>query len=975
MLTVQLLGPVAVDVDGTPLDVGQPRQRGLLAWLALVHPRPSTVESIVAALWGVAAPASAHNAIQVYVSGLRKALRSHGVDVERVGDAYALRGQDLVVDTTAFDDAVSQGRTALRTGQVAEAAALLERAEAQWIGSPLAGLGDLSFISAARETLIRTHAESVLDLARAYLRLDRPADAVAASGRLVAAHPYDEAGWVVLATGHYRAGRQEAALAACRDARAVLLDELGVDPGPELTQLELDILRHELPSPAGTADEAADDADSAQTAQGDVCAPLPPEPPLLLGRDDLLSSVTGWAARRGQLVTLAGIGGIGKTTLAVSAAHALARDGLRTAFASLADVITAEAATENVCRALGLDPGGEAEGVLRQRLDGSVDLLVLDNVEQIQDFGTSLRTWWTPSADAPSILVTSRLPLHLPEEHVVTVPPLSMTTASTDASPAVQLFLARAEHHEAPAVEVARLCEILDGIPLAIEMAAAHTRVMTIAQLTARLEAARPMPLAFPSRADDHHASIAMILDTTWTLLPGSSKALLRLLGEVDGLATIELLEPATGLSSSEFVAALDDLVAGGLVVRGDGGLRLLVPVREYCRGLPGREEFIERLVNRAVELAYGGPADIAGPDSRAEVARLGAAGDALTSAISRGVETGMGREAAALVFRLYRMWLLTGRLVEARRWIGLVQGADGLDPVDATKLGLLGGTFASYVNDPGSADVLIKALDEAADLDVPNDRILVNAWCCLAAFLAHHEKPADALEAAAQAAAVAAASESPALVDLARDLRAYVASYTGEVELALQLSLEGLEDARRAGDDYDIVSMLTQTANNLATLHRLAAAKVLADEAFDRVSNLEAASILGHLLLTRGLINTAAGNLIVARSDLTAALRLTVEAYPDPLATADCIYVLAHGASLSGEDEQAARLFGASEAIYEEHGVKPGDRVAALGDAERNAARDRLGPELFDILASSSRGDPAALVSRLTAGSAPVGS
>ena len=970
MVGVQLLGAVAAESGGAPLSLGHPRQRGLLAWLALVHPRASSVDSIVEALWGEEPPTSARNAIQVYVSGLRKILRTHDVDLERVGDGYALRGRDLDVDVTLFDGLVAQGRAALRTGDLGQAVGVLEQALRVWADPPLGGLGDLAFIAAARTNLVETYTAALLELAQAYLRLGRADEAVGAARRLLADHPYDERAWAILARGHYAAGRQDEALDACRRARQLLLDELGVDPSPELAGLEGKILHHELDRPA--YDETGEQ--SATPDPGPGLSPIPSPPDPLVGRDELLVEVVGIASSPGHFLTLCGMGGIGKTSLALAAGCRLAEAGLRVAFVALERDQAPVPALERVCRALGLDVGDDPVTVLAEKAGGLADVIILDNVEQIDGFGDTVPQWW--SDRGPSLVVTSRRALHVRGEQLITVPPLSTTAEPGDDPAAVGLFLSSASKvnrsldHDATRADAARLCTLLDGIPLAIELAAARTRVLTPRQLVARMGAASSLTLDGSSNAGApaRQASLARVLEATWTMLAGPSRDLLRLLAEIDGRAPLELIEPATGLDDSAFLDALDDLVTSGLVLSAGGSLALLAPVREYCRALPGRRPFTVRLVRRAVEFASDGPADIAGPDASAEVSRLRGADDALSSAITRAAEIGLAAEAAQLVLRLYRMWLLSGRIVEARRWIGLVEDLDGHDPVTGARLGLLAGTFASYVNDVDTIATLHAVLDQADDLGVPADRVLVNAWCCLAAQYAHHDRVSEALEPAARAAAAAQVSGSPALVSLARDLGAYVAAYAGDFESALTASLAGLEDARRSGDEYDIVLMLTQTSTNLSQLHRVNEALVLINEAFDRVGHFDVGPALGAVLLTRGMSHTVAGNLAVARSDLTAALRVTTDLYPDPLTTADSLFLLAHCAALAGDDELAARYFGASDALYDEHGVEPAQRITGFRPADREAIADRMGRPLFDLLSSAGRAEPDRVVAAVVA-------
>ena len=346
---------------------------------------------------------------------------------------------------------------------------------------------------------------------------------------------------------------------------------------------------------------------------------------------------------------------------------------------------------------------------------------------------------------------------------------------------------------------------------------------------------------------------------------------------------------------------SLEELTTAGLVAHDHGRLRVLTPVREFCRGLDGRERYVARLLERAVDFALDGPAEIAGPDAPAEVERLVGAEDALVSALRRTDETGAAAAATALVLRLHRVWLLAGRLLDARRWIEMTLAQPSLDARSRVRLAVLAGTFASYVNDPGASATLDTALQEVAVLALPPDRIVVNGWCCLAATAAAHGQTERARTAAARAAELAASSGSATLVALARDLAAYVAALTGDHEAALEPSLAGLDEARQTGDVYDVVVMLVNAADNLAHLGRIAEASLLIDEAFDRAAQIVLGPLVGNVLSTRGMVRTLAGDFAVARSDLKESLRIALDRYPDPLGMADGLFHLGHCAAVSG--------------------------------------------------------------------------
>ena len=229
---------------------------------------------------------------------------------------------------------------------------------------------------------------------------------------------------------------------------------------------------------------------------------------------------------------------------------------------------------------------------------------------------------------------------------------------------------------------------------------------------------------------------------------------------------------------------------------------------------------------------------------------------------------------------------------------------------------------MAQLLNDAASIGMLDRALARAVELGEPPDRPLVSAWCCLAAVASHHGDLDTANRAATAAAQAAAVSGDPSLVSLARDLDGHVASNSGDHARAYRAHAAGVEDARRAGDRYDLVHVLVAAADSLLNLGRPTEAMALVDEAFELVGELDPVQTLSAVLVGRGAVLTALGRVASARGCLREVVRLGLGRYPDQMVMADGLYLLAVGAAMERVDDVAARLWGATDAIYRDEGA-----------------------------------------------------
>ncbi|MTD13583.1 hypothetical protein GIS00_06445 [Nakamurella sp. YIM 132087] len=963
-----LLGPVVITAaDGSDVPLGGLRQRAVLGWLALRHPRPSTTSEIIDAVWGEDPPATARNTVQVYVSALRKALRPLGADVTRTGDAYLLAAGPLAVDGVDFEAACAAGRVALRTGEPARSVDRLTEAVALWRGTPFAGMDDVPYVGPARVPLASTMLGARLDLIDALLRLGRAEDAVASGERLVADHPFDERAWALLATAHHRAGRQSAALDTLRSARRTLADELGLDPGADLVTLEAQILAGTVPEPEPPApSDPAPESEPAATPR----IPLPPLPAGFTGRSEILDDLVGRIGTGQRHVNLVGMGGIGKTTLALGLAHRLEADGTRVVVAELDGVLDAELATDRIARAWGISDADDPLTAIGTAIGDSPAVLIADNVEQLVDAAQVVES---VLAAAPGLVVvtTSRCALQNRSEYMLPVPPLA-------AASAVDLFLmhvarVRPQLTSVDPAVAAELCESLGGIPLGIGLAAERVRSLTPAQLLERTKrAAVSLIDVTGSTMPARQHSLRLVIEGALGTLDHPARELLRRLSVVDGWVPLELAEAlgAKGEDPGDPLDALDTAVAAQLLELSDTGrYRLIPPVRSHLREIDGRDEDLDDLLAAVEDVAATcGPAMV-GPESVTAAGTMEDWHDALTSVLTRA--TGPAAERAGAVLLLtHRYWLLMSRLAEGCRWSELLADRVGLSDDIRVRMTVLAGTQAIYVNRTSGAEVLRRGLAEAAALDLAPDRVLVNGWCSLGAVAAiQGQDHQEAARCGQQARVLAAASGNAELIALARDFVGFAASHAGDRLTAHAVAMEGITDARASGDRHDLLMLLLAASEELLHLGRTDESWVLIEEAFELAASFPPGTQLCRVLLFRSVGLLATDRWTAAVGHTTELLALTAERFPDAFTVGDALGVMAAATACLGRHEEAATLWGAADQVLRDIGMQDvRDRQPPVVEQSRVATESVLGGEANDRLLAVGAANPQRLIDRILA-------
>lgn len=571
MRRFNVLGPVTASVNEMPVDLGPRKQRSVLAILVVDAGRLVHTDRIIESVWGEDASPGARRSVQTYVSTLRRQLGDGARELlTGTTDGYLLATDgDVSIDWVEFDESIAQGSVES-----------LRRALDLWRGDPLEDVQrDWARPIIASWTEQRLGAlESWADL---MIGIGKPAAAIPELERAAGEYPLRESLWTPFMTALSAGGRPADALTAYQRLRKTLGEEMGVEPSPELRDLEARILLEET----GRHTQAS----------RSVGASLPVDRTRLIGRKAELARITQLLAGH-RLVSLLGPGGTGKTRLAIAAARLVQETGeLNVNFVDLARVPSAEQVPLTIAAAVGVGVRHETatrRSVLSQLADalsGRELLIVLDNCEHLIDAVAEAVNAVLGSSRGVTILVTSREALGISGERRHHVPPLALVDGED--RPALQLFEERAaaagfvpsSDDEAVLQEV---CRALDGLPLAIELAAAQLAFLTPNELAAGLSARLSMSAG--RGRDPRHRTLRATMDWSWDLLGAEERLLLE---EVSVFAGGWTLEAAQGVCAGDDVAIRDilgTLVAKSLVQveRGFWGsrYRLLDTVRLYAR-------------------------------------------------------------------------------------------------------------------------------------------------------------------------------------------------------------------------------------------------------------------------------------------------------------------------------------------------------------------------------------------------------
>ncbi|MEU4233964.1 BTAD domain-containing putative transcriptional regulator [Nonomuraea sp. NPDC026600] len=672
---VELLGPFEVrNRDGAVVEVPGIRLRALLAALALEPGRIVTRARLVDWIWGQQPPADEANALQALVSRLRKVLPDGVIEADSGG--YRLAVAPDAVDVSRFERLVGQARAA----EPAARADLLRSALALWRGTAMAdiALQGSDLFDAAVARLDELHVAALGDRVDVDIRLGRGSELVSELTELVATYPLREGFVAALMRALAEAGRGNEALTVYQRTRERLAEELGADPSAELSALHTALLRGEL----------GERADNRRTN-------LRAELTSFVGKDDDISAVAVVAIGH-RLVTMTGAGGSGKTRLATETARTMLAELPDGAWlVELASVQAGGELAQAALTAIGLRDqallgdarGGEPMDRLIAALRERAALLILDNCEHVIEAAAAFADRLLGECRRLRILATSREPLGITGEVLWQVEPLALPAKEADpseigSSPAVRLLRDRAglvrkdigsDAHTLSAM--ARICRALDGVPLAIELAAARLRTMSVDQLAHRLDDRFRLLTSGSRTALSRHKTLRAVVDWSWDLLSEAERGVLRRLSVFSGGVSLEAAERVCGDEAFAGEQVLDLLTAliekSLLLADGEGTprYRMLNTIREYAAQRLAEAGEID--LTRRAHLAYFTElAETAEPHlRRAEqlewLSTLKAEHDNIGTALRGAIAEGWAQEAMRLVGAVGWYWYLSGHRAE----------------------------------------------------------------------------------------------------------------------------------------------------------------------------------------------------------------------------------------------------------------------------------------------------------------------
>jgi predicted ATPase/DNA-binding SARP family transcriptional activator/Tfp pilus assembly protein PilF len=832
----RVLGPLEVYDGGEALRLGSPKQRALLALLLLRANEVVSRDAAVDGLWPEGPPERAAQSLQVYVHGLRKTLGHERIELRGTGYVLHLEADELDLDR--FERLIAEGRYG----------AALEL----WHGEPLADIA-LDSPERARLAELRVHA---LELdAEARLAAGEYDRLIPALQGLAAEQPFRESFRRQLMLALYRSGRQADALEVFRATRKLLADELGLDPSPALAELERAILRQDP---------------SLQPAIQHSKLQLPTPATSFVGRNLDVAAVCGQLREETRLLTLTGPGGIGKTRLAIEAAAELGAELADGAFfVDLAPTVDPAHVAATIASTVVVSDtqGRSALDAVTARLRPLDTVLVLDNFERLLD-AAPVVAHLVDHAPRLRVLVTSRAPLHLAAEREYSVPPLDVL------DDAIAIFVARSQAAD-PTFRltsenkdaVGRICETVEGLPLALELAAARVRVLTPEQLLSRL--AEPLAVLTGGGRDvpARQQTLRATIDWSYELLDSDAQQLFARLAVFAGGCTLEAAESVCAAELDPLSALLDySLLRREQPAAGAPRFRMLDTVREYALELDG-DDVRHRHAQYFTELAERIGPTIVGPARIAAVHQLGTEHEnlraALAHALEGDVELGF-RIAAAL--RLY--WTTAAREREIRIWLERAFSHDG-DLGTAARVGallVLGRELMNSGDYAESRTTLERVVEAAEPLGDWGDAAIAFSYL------------------------------------------AWLSSASGDGESTRRYAEQCIELAQRVGDRWAERQGLAMVAASMIDRGEYDGAAERLEQSLAVARELEDPSTLVLALGNSGYGAIAAGNLARARPRLEEAIELSRQ-LDEPPASVSVLHLLAWEAQLTG-DRQRARRF-----------------------------------------------------------------
>jgi predicted ATPase/DNA-binding SARP family transcriptional activator len=887
-LLVAVLGPVEMCSGAALVPVAQRGLRALLAVLALSANRVVHSDSLIDALWQEEPSQERERNLHARVYQLRRVLG--GAEPGRVqprlvttAPGYKLELADHELDAARFRLLISDGRAAAAAGEHARAADVFAAALRLWRGPALADVaGQSRRLEAEATALDELRLTATEDWAEAALGAGRHTELTDDLAALVGQRPFRERlrGQLMLAL--YRSGRQAQALDAYQQGRQILAEELGIDPSQELQQL----YQRMLQADPGLSPGDRPGAQVRRRPQGGPPArPDGPEPRLpvltdsFVGREAELAEVCKLIEEH-RLVTITGPGGAGKTRLAIHVARELStgRGQRGVAFVDASPLTEAALITDRLIRALGIRPapGLSITDALSHEIAGQHLLVVLDNLEHLAGAAPVL-TELLRLDDGLRILATSRISLRARGEHVYPLAPLATTGRGTSAtqSPAVALFADRASAAD-PSFEittttagvVAEICKRLDGLPLAIELAASRVRILPPQALAARLDRRLDL-LAGPAgdRPDRHHALRATI-DWSYQLLTPAGRQLFRALGVLTGSFGISAALAVCGYADElRLLTELEGLLDASLIetaprAASERRFRMLETIRQFALEqlrATGEERLPrDRHAEYICTFAAAAAPKLTGPDQVASLDQLDAEEDSIDAALGWLLASGRVADASRTASALWRFWHLRAHLDKGRAMLEAIVAAEASAlPADlrADVLSALGSVAYWQRDYPRAQDCYQQALlislghDLAATMALAHYNLGFTAVYAgdYDSAAAHFGEALAAYHSQADEQGMASAISGQALVD----------RMTGNFERARDRAADGLSRQRLAGDQLGATNTLGLLGSINARMGHLADAENMLRDAL--IAHDRAGNVSGIVWMLHELAATAA--------------------------------------------------------------------------------------------------------------------
>ena len=925
----RLLGPLEVVADGKrSFGIEAHKPRALLALLLFHANEIVPGERLIEDLWDGQAPTSASKLVQTYVSQIRREL---GRDrIVRKGPGYLISVQPDELDLERFER--------LRVASPREALEL-------WRGAPLADFAYDAWAQPEIARLTEAHLGALEDRIDLDLAVGRHAELIPELEALVGANPLRERlrGQLMLAL--YRCGRQAEALAVYRDGRGRLVEELGIEPSAALQQLERAILRQD---------------DSLEVEPQRAA----PQPERLIGRETVLREIAE-ALASSRLTTLTGPGGIGKTRLALEVTRRVTErfaDGV--AVVELSALSDHALVLAEIARALGA-PRPTADALVAY-LRSKELLLVVDNFEQVAA-AAPLLAELLDGAPGLTVLVTSRFLLQLRGEARYPVPPLDVPDPAAvlplgvlAATEAVALFVERArasrpefELNDENAAAVAELCVRLDGLPLALELAAARANLLAPSAILSRLGRRLDLLKAADATVPERHRTLRAAIEWSYELLPPDERLLFTALAVFNGSFSADGAEAVTGVDVLDGLRTLldDSLLRTERPVRDEPRFGMLETIREYAlERLAERDDEDELRRRHAAfycELAEQAEPGLRGPEQVGWLRRVDAERENLRAALAWAAESGDAEVGLRTASSLWRYWQVRGGLAEGRDSLEclLGVGAPLAAPVRVEALAA-SGRLAFMQGDLNAAASNIEE-SMAVSRDLSGGRLGAMSFVVLAMIARARGDPARADELLGESVRVADDRGdwfSHAVALSGRGELCYVA---GELEAARRNLEEGLRASREVGDIRGIARTLTALgAVALEQRDYGRAARVL-EEALTLHRELGDRWGIPRSLVSLGIAALGRGDDAEAEILFDQGLRLQLESDDRP-GIAASLEQIALLSSKRADLEAAARLYGAAAILREMVGQHPMHLASHGTDEEVARVRAELAPEAF---------------------------